>query len=457
VLRYRVGDVLEQVREIEVGGYDARIMDVAELVVQSDGRVPKRRYTSSAFARLEQDRLWGRVWQIACREEELVRPGDFVEYEIGDQSILLVRGEDGGIHGLRNACLHRGTRLGADRGCFGGGEIVCRYHAWRYAFDGRLVHVVDAHEFPELPEGLCLPRVRVESWGGFVFVNPDEDAEPLLDFLAPIPEWLGAYHLEDMRLRAQLTTVLPANWKCVVDAFNESYHVQGTHPQILAWTDDVSIAYEQAGNHARYGRLAGARRELRPSPRLGLDDGAYDEGEILAALVGGLGGAFLADERALVDELRGAGLGRGELLPAYQRRRMELLARRGLDVSGFTPDQMTSAEDVFCFPNVVGPIYPGSAILFRARPHGLDPDRAIHDTWVLESPRPGEERPPAKRRFAADWTTREWGEITTQDYETIAEVQIGMRSDGFDALRLNPRQEANLLHMHRVIDRYLTE
>jgi nitrite reductase/ring-hydroxylating ferredoxin subunit len=419
--------------------------------------VPKRRYTAPEFARLEQDRLWGRVWQIACRDEELAAPGDFVEYEIGDQSILLVRGEDGGIHGLRNACLHRGTRLGADRGCFGDGEIVCRYHAWRYALDGRLVHVVDAHEFPELPEGLCLPRVRVDSWGGFVFVNLDEGAGPLLDFLAPVPDWLGAYHLEDMRLRAQLSTILPANWKCVVDAFNESYHVQGTHPQILAWTDDVSIAYEQAGNHARYGRLAGARRELRPSPRLGLDDDSYDEGEILAALVGGLGGAFLGDERALVDELRGAGLARGELLPAYQQRRMELLARRGLDVSGFTPDQMTSAEDVFCFPNVVGPIYPGSAILFRARPHGLDPNHAIHDTWVLEWPRPDEERPPAKRRFAADWTARDWGEITTQDYETIAEVQIGMRSDGFDALRLNPHQEANLLHMHHVIDRYLTE
>ena len=102
--------------------------------------------------------------------------------------------------------------------------------------------------------------------------------------------------------------MLPANWKSVVDAFNESYHVQGTHPQILAWTDDVSIAYEQLGKHARYGRLAGARRELRPSPRLGLREDEYDEGEILAALVGGLGGAFLADERALVDELRAAGL-----------------------------------------------------------------------------------------------------------------------------------------------------
>ena len=109
-----------------------------------------------------------------------------------------------------------------------------------------------------------------------------------------------------MRFRSYLTTVLPANWKVVVDAFNEGYHVQGTHPQILPWTDDVSIAYEQLGNHAHYGRLPSARRSSRPSPRLGLRDDEYDEGEILAALVAGLGGAFLGEERALVDELRAA-------------------------------------------------------------------------------------------------------------------------------------------------------
>ncbi len=430
-------------------------MSMSDVLVQGDGRVPKARYISAEFARLELDRLWSRVWQIACREEELAEPGDFVEYEIGDQSILVVRGEDGAISAFHNACLHRGTRLAAGSGCFTNGDIVCRYHAWRYALDGRLTEVVDAHEFDELPEGLRLADVRVECWGGFVFVNPDLGAEPLLDFLEPIPSLLSAYHLEDMRLRAHLSTVLPANWKSVVDAFNESYHVQGTHPQILAWTDDVSIAYEQLGKHARYGRLAGARRELRPSPRLELREDEYDEGEILAALVGGLGGAFLADERALVDELRAAGLARGELLPAYQSRRLELLATRGLDVSGFEADQMTSAEDVYCFPNVVGPIYPGSAILFRARPFGLDPDRAIHDTWVLEWPRPGKERRRVERRFYPDWTAHEWGEITNQDYANMAEVQTGMKSAGFDGLRLNPRQEANLLHMHRVIDGYL--
>jgi nitrite reductase/ring-hydroxylating ferredoxin subunit len=367
-----------------------------------------------------------------------------------------VRGDDGAINAFHNACLHRGTRLAEGSGCLADGHLQCRYHAWRYALDGRLTEVVDAHEFTALPEGLRLAEVRVDTWGGFVFVNLDPDAEPLLDFLAPLPDVLAPYHLDEMRLRAQLSTVLPANWKSVVDAFNESYHVQGTHPQILAWTDDTSIAYEQLGKHSRYGRLEGARRELRPSPRLGMREDEYDEGEILSALVAGLGGAFLGQERALVDELRAAQLPRGELLPAYQARRMALLADRGLDVSGFSPDRMTSAEDVFCFPNVVGPIYPGSAILFRARPCGLDPDHAIHETWVLEWPDPGAPAREVSRRDVPDWAERDWGEITNQDYANMAAVQKGMKSAGFDGLRLNPRQEANLLHMHRVIDGYLT-
>src|SRR4029079_13310531 len=100
-----------------------------------------------------------------------------------------------------------------------------------------------------------------------VFVNPDPAAEPLLEVLDPLPALLAPYRLEGLRFRSQLSTVLPAHRTSVDAAFNESYHVQGTPPQILAWTDDVSIAYEQLGKHARYGRLAGAPRELRPSPQ----------------------------------------------------------------------------------------------------------------------------------------------------------------------------------------------
>ena len=122
---------------------------------------------------------------------------------------------------------------------------------------------------------------------------------------------------------------------------------------------------------------------------LGRRPDEVDEGEILAALVRGLGGAFLKEERALVETLRAQPGPPGTLLARYQAGRMALLRARGFDVSGLTPEQMTSADDVYCFPNVVGPIYPGSAILFRVRPDGRDPGSAIQDTWVLEWPAPG--------------------------------------------------------------------
>jgi phenylpropionate dioxygenase-like ring-hydroxylating dioxygenase large terminal subunit len=430
------------------------------LLVRADGFVPKERYTTRDFAELEQSRLWPRVWQIACREEQVERPGDFCEYTIGTETVVIVRGSDGTLHAFFNACLHRGRRLVDGCGSVEGERIRCPYHGWCYALDGRVVDVPDRGDFESLPDDLSLASVDVDTWGGFVFVNFDPEAEPLLDFLHPLPALLAPYHLEQMRLRASLGTIIDANWKAVVDAFNEGYHVQGLHPQILPWTDDVSIEYEQFGKHAHYGRLPGARRKLQPSPRLELARDEYDEGEILANLVAGLGGAFLAEERAAIEELRRTGPPAGQsLLDAYQARRMELLAARGFDVSGLSPELMTSADDVFCSPNVVGPIYPGSAILFRVRPYGDEPHRSIKDTWVLEWRAPGAagaETRRAQPRFFENWHDREWGEITEQDYDNLGNVQRGMRSAGWAGARLNPRQEGNILHMHRVIDQYLT-
>ena len=430
---------------------------LASWLAHDDGFVPKARYLDPEFLALELDHVWSRVWQIACRVEEVAEPGDYVVYDIGDQSAIIARDAHGAIHAFHNVCLHRGTRLADGPGHLDDGAFRCPFHAWRYAPDGRCVEVVDVDDFPSLPDDLRVPAVLADVWGGFVFVNFDPDAEPLVEYLAPLPELLAPYHLEQMRLRSVISTVLPANWKAAVDAFNEAYHVQGAHHQILPFTDDVSIRYELLGKHAHYGRLPGARRELRPSPRLGLTADDYDEGEMLANMVGGLGGAFLGEERELVATLREEGAAPGRtLLETYEERRRALLEARGLDVSGFAPDQMASVDDVFVFPNIVGPVYPGSALIFRARPAGRDdPDHCIHDTWVLEWPPPESEAKPLRRREFPNWRDRDWGVLTEQDYDNLERVQRGMHSHAFTGLRLNPRQEINVLHMHRGIDAYL--
>ena len=92
------------------------------------------------------------------------------------------------------------------------------------------------------------------------------------------------------------------------------------------------------------------------------------------------------------------------------------------------------------------------------RPNGLDVGSALKDTWVLEWPGPdAADRPLRPRHFHADWRERDWGEITNQDYENMEHIQVGMQSFACTDLRFNERQEQNLLHMHRVIDRYLLD
>lgn len=150
--------------------------DVAGFLVSEDGLVPKERYTSPSFAELEMDRLWSRVWQVACREEELAEPGDYIEYMVGDQSVLVVRTGSGNVQAFFNTCLHRGTRLASGCGTFAEGRIRCPYHAWCYGLDGRLADVPDREEFPPIPADLQLGEVRAEVWGGFVFVCLDRGA-----------------------------------------------------------------------------------------------------------------------------------------------------------------------------------------------------------------------------------------------------------------------------------------
>ena len=153
-------------------------MDLTSVLIGEDNTVPRERYTSPEFAELEFERLWSRVWQVACREEEIAEVGDFCEYLIGDQSILVVRSDPGTVRAFHNTCLHRGTRLADGNGRFPEECIRCRYHAWRYDLDGKLVEVVDQHEFDPIPPGTGLRAVRVERWGGFVWVCLDRSAPP---------------------------------------------------------------------------------------------------------------------------------------------------------------------------------------------------------------------------------------------------------------------------------------
>ena len=419
--------------------------------------VPGARYYSREFFDLEMEKLWPRVWQIACREEEIPNPGDFLEYTIGDQSIFVVRRDEETIRAYFNACPHRGTRLAVGVGKFGTAQIRCRYHAWRWDLDGEIVEVVDRHDYPETltDDDVCLGEVQVGRWGGFVFVNMDPGCESLESFLDDIPERYAPYRFDQMRFRSYRTILFDCNWKTAVDSFNEGYHPQGLHPQMLTWFDDSMFVYEQIGQHSAY-RQRERRREMGPSPRLGLARGDYDESALLAERVEAMKGLFTRADQAVLTDLEEHGPPPGKTaMQVFDDLRIKAMRDRGYDTTGITEDELLISGTIHLFPNLVGPINHGNATLYRLRPYGSDPERTVMDYWALEWLPAGTEAPPVERKSYEDWTTKDWGLINNQDFAMFADVANGQRSRGFRGALCNPVQEANLIHHQRVLDRYL--
>ena len=166
-------------------------------------RIPPRRYYDEGFYKLECERLWPRVWQMACRLEEIPEQGDYAVYDILDQSLILVRMKDGGVKAFHNACRHRGVRLADGQGNCEVRGFQCRFHGWRWNMEGRNTFVYQPALFSERaldPEEIDLPQCRVELWGGCAFINFDDHAPPLRDCIEPFATWHDARKAEKMRV-----------------------------------------------------------------------------------------------------------------------------------------------------------------------------------------------------------------------------------------------------------------
>lgn len=176
--------------------------------------------------------MWNKVWQVACREEEIPKVGDYITYEIGSQSFIVVRTAADEIKSYYNVCLHRGRRLTAS--CGHATKFHCNYHGWQWNLDGTIARVLDREDWNgcgSMTDGdLQLRETRCDTWEGFVFINMDMNAEPLADYLGMAAEALTPYEYGKMRLRFYATFRLPCNWKVAPEAFEEGYHVAATHP-----------------------------------------------------------------------------------------------------------------------------------------------------------------------------------------------------------------------------------
>ncbi len=196
-----------------------------------------RFYRDPAIAESEEERIFARSWQLVAHVSQLPHAGDYLTGTAGSQPVLVLRDEEGRLRAFRNVCRHRGSRLLNGSGqC--GKAIRCLYHGWTYRLDGELIGVPEGRTIADLDKSeLGLFPARVETLCGLVFVNLDVHARPLSEQVAGLPERLAPYGIEHLKASGEWHNTQPANWKIVIDNYNEGYHVPIAHPGLMRLLD----------------------------------------------------------------------------------------------------------------------------------------------------------------------------------------------------------------------------
>ena len=210
--------------------------------------VPEAYYDEGFFA-LEQQRIWESGWVCVGYHCQVPEPGDILKVGCGTESILIVHDKCHQLNGFYNVCRHRGARLVAEEQSHCA-VIRCPYHAWGYSLEGELLGTpyfqgLDIpqsarEQFQNRPEEqgtFCkadygLHRCRVETWGGMIFVNLDDSAQPLNDWLGDLPERFSRHPLDELVLARRRPYRIQANWKLIAENFMEYYHLPTVHPEL---------------------------------------------------------------------------------------------------------------------------------------------------------------------------------------------------------------------------------
>ncbi len=398
------------------------------------------RYISEDFARREIEHMWNRTWQWACREEHIPEPGNRHVYDVGPYSILVVRGDDNAIRAFVNSCPHRGMQFATEGS--GGAKrphIRCPFHGMTFHLDGRLKEIPCRWDFPHLNEdNFGLTAVRCDTWGGFVFINMDDEAPPLSDYLEIIPDHFQQWPMDDRYVALHTQKVLPANWKMAMEAFLEAYHVLETHSQAIYNAADANAQYDIFGkNVSRFMHAVGV-----PSPHLKQPVSETKLFEKLGRDPADLpaGASARATHAAMLREEYGK---------AFH-----------VDLSDVSTSEMLDSLEYFLFPNMF--FFPGINIRLCYRFRPIDVDTCLHEILVLQPLPENGDRPapakPIKLDIEDSYTTVPGfalAEILDQDTDNLAMQRDGAKASRKGAQSLGNYQEARIRRLQMTLDEYL--
>ena len=397
--------------------------------------------------------MWTKSWLIGCLSNEIQEPGAYKTAEIGRESILIVRQKDGGVKAFYNICQHRGMRLVEEGAGAEKKALACRYHGWRYAFDGELKSVPDPDDF-ELgtPCGkLRLAEIPCEEWSGMVWYNMDPDCVPLEAWLGPVKNDLECYRIHEMTRTHWVQMDGDFNWKCIQDNFNESYHLPYVHPQ-------TKYSLEQHHSFCQFDMFPqGHARMIMPGdrPTMSLKG---EEDKVLSQM-----NEILKFWELDTDEFKGR---MHDIRVALQTQKRKLGASKGYDYENFTDEQLTDNYHYTVFPNISFSAKPDGCIITLANPHPTKPNECIFEFWYMTWFPEGQDKYYAN--VMSEWVSTstpaplqkgKFGEVSCgpaidQDVEIWSEQQKGLSSRGFTKEYL-PKQEYRIRYFHENIDRMI--
>jgi nitrite reductase/ring-hydroxylating ferredoxin subunit len=420
--------------------------------------VPAGRYYDEEFFKLEAERVWPNVWQMACRLEQIPEVGDWIEYSNVRKSVIVVRTATG-VRAFHNPCRHRGVPIagghGNDHGNCATRGFICPFHGWRWDLDGDCTFVYGKQLFDNdlvEKETLALRKVRVELWGGCAFINHNDATPSLRETLGPVLDRQEAHGVNNLRSEWWYATVLPANWKIAMEAFMEGYHVMKTHPQLQRAVPQTF--------HEKYGGDTGGTG-VAVNPHLNVRGNIAAQLYNLQLLCEGMAGMCHAKELVIAREFADIELPADPevALPLWfgmvQDAIVHRLRERGEDVVDLNAVAISDpvAPVEFLFPHYFLLPFFTSMASYRIRP--LGPESCLFEIWSLTNYAPGEEPEVPMAPTMLPYDSQDFPMIPRQDYTNIPIQQKGLHSTGFDELRLSREVEGLISNYQRIIDGHI--